>query len=101
MFEYNGASITARELTIADDDAITAFFQPIAATFPQASTLSVVRFGEFMLAAQIEGEPPLSMVKPTDEPALVSAAYAAWLKLPRRFALLWRGEVQEESAPKK
>lgn len=103
MFEYNGAKITARELTIADDDALVGFYEPVAVNHPQASVLSVNRFAEFMQAAQIEGEPPIPMVTARSEAEVIGAAYEAWLKLPRWFAVSWRGELNdaESAAPKK
>lgn len=103
MFEYNGCKITARELTIADDDAIVVFYDPVAATHPQASVLSVNRFGEFMLAAVIDGEPPIPMVTPQSAPQDIGAAFEAWQKLPRRFAQQWRIELgsADNPAPKK
>lgn len=103
MFEYNGCKISARELTIADDDAITGFFDPISSSHPTASVLSVIRFGEFMLGAVIDGDPPLPMVTPQTPASEIGEAYRAWLALPRRFAVNWRKEVNSEDnpAPKK
>lgn len=102
-FTFNGATISARALTIADDDAIIQFWQPVGAAYPNATTRSVNRFGEFMLGASIEGEPPLPMVAPDSPADSIAASYAAWQKLPRSFAQRWDRELDaaENAAPKK
>lgn len=104
MFQYNGATITARELTIADDDAIgSVILSAIAEAYPQARMGTVTGFGTFVFGAVIDGEPPFPMVTANSTPTDIVAAYAAWLKLPRSFARNWREALDEAEnyAPKK
>lgn len=98
-FEFNGATISCREFTIADDDAILRF----SGKFPDGAIVnSSTPFSEFMIGAVVDGDSPVPMVTPSSPLDDVAAAYAAWGKLPRRFLRLWRDEVEsvENPAPK-
>lgn len=95
-FEWNGATISAREFTIADDDQMIRFVGKL----PDGAIInSGTPFVEFMTGAKVEGEPLLPMITPNSTPAEIAASYEAWKALPRRFLALWRQEVVNADAP--
>lgn len=96
-FEWKGATITAREFTIADDDAMLRF----AGKLPEGAIVnSATPFVEFQLGAVIEGgDSPVPRITLDSTLTEITAAYNAWQALPRRFLALWRQEVQNADAP--
>lgn len=89
-FEYGGAVITARELSIEDDDNIARLINKL----PDGAIVnSGTPFMEFMVGAEIKGDSPVSRIDADSTPEEVAAAYAAWRKLPRSFLKRWKQEV--------
>lgn len=92
-FKYNGCTISARALTIADDDAATEIGMMARPTPESPYQVRHQTFAEFQVAAQIDGEWPIPHVTEKDDAATVQAAYAAWRDLPRTFPRLWVKEL--------
>lgn len=95
-FTFQGATISARELTIGDDDDIQRLISQLP---PGAIINSGTPFLEFMVGAVIEGDSPLPMVTPTSKASEIADAYEAWKRLPRSFMRLWRQEVENVDTP--
>lgn len=101
-FTFRGAAISARALSIADDDAATELGMMARPTPDSPLQVRHLTFGEFMVAAEIDGDWSLPRVTAQSSAADVQAAYAAWRKLPRTFPQQWVRELNEaESAAKK
>lgn len=100
MFEYNGAKVSCRAFTIADDDAMIRF----TARLPEGSIInSGTPFAEWVFGGTVEGgDFPVPSVTVHSTSAEIAVAYEAWIQLPRRFLALWRQEVvnAENPAPK-
>lgn len=96
-FEWNGATIRAREFSIADDDAVQRF----SGKLPDGAIVnSGTPFIEFMVGGVVEGgDSPVPRVSPSSTPAEIAAAYDAWKALPRRFLKLWRQEAEDADNP--
>lgn len=97
MFEYQGATISARELSIEEDDQIVR----LTSKLPDGAIVnSGTPFMEFMVGAVIEkGNSPVPIISADSTPEEVAEAYAAWRKLPRRFLKLWKQEVANADSP--
>lgn len=97
MFEWNGVKISAREFSIADDDLMIRF----TGKLPDGAIInSGTPFIEFMTGATVEGgDSPVPRITPDSKPAEIAAAYAEWMKLPRRFLTLWRQEMANADNP--
>lgn len=102
-FKFRGATISARPLSIADDDEVNL----IAAAFTDGDGrifVKHVRFAEFQVAGGFTGEPgqpavsPIPHVTSKDDPAKIRESYEAWRALPRRFADEWRKELARSEA---
>lgn len=98
-FEHGGATIRARELTIADDDRIGDLMARLDEH--SGSQVTRYRFAEFMLAADIDGEPPLPLVDEHSTDAAIAGSFTAWGKLPRKFGQRWQQELNTEDADPK
>lgn len=92
-FKYNGATITARPLSIGDDEAATQIAMLVRPTPESPLLVRHVSFGEFQVAAEIDGEWPIPHISERDSLDTVQAAYAAWRKLPRTFPQQWIREL--------
>lgn len=92
-FTYDGSTISARPLTIADDDAATEIGMMARPTPDSPLQVRHMTFGEFMVAAQIDGDWPIPHVNEKDDVGKVQAAYAAWRQLPRSFPRQWIREL--------
>lgn len=99
-FKWGEATISAKELTIGDEEDIGVLMLRLGEDTKTVS--SRYGFAEFMFAAEIEGgEPPLPMVTPEDSDADIQAAFTKWRNLPRRFVRQWRETLQAvETSPK-
>lgn len=95
-FEFRGGIIAARELTIEDDDQIARLIGKLP---PGAIVNSGTPFMEFMIGADVKGEPPVPMITPESDPSEIAESYAVWKKLPRRFLTLWRQELTNADSP--
>ncbi len=100
-FTYKGATITARPLSIADDDAATEIGMMARPTPDSPLQVRHMTFSEFQIAAEIKGDWPIPHVTASDDVAAVRVAYEAWRTLPRSFPQQWVKELNEaESAAK-
>lgn len=99
MFTFKGATISARELTIGDEEDSYALLE---AAFPEGKrVVRVHTFILFLLAADIEGDFPVPMLGANAKPEAYAEAYAEWRKLPRSFPALWEKELAAaEGLPK-
>ncbi len=100
-FKWNDSTITARgDLTIGDEDRIGGIMGKLP---DDTQAVRAYNFGEFMVAANVEGESPVPLVSEDDDAETVNASYEVWRKLPRRFGQQWRLELQaaENPSPKK
>lgn len=98
-FEFNGATIRAKELTVEDEDRI----QTIMLLLPNDIGVTVrYRFAEFMAGAVVEGKFELPMITVASPKAEIEASFEVWRKLPRRIVREWQAEVvaAETPAPK-
>lgn len=98
-FKFCDATISARPLTIADDDDVSVIAAALSDK-PGSLFVKHVRFAEFMVAAEFigkDGQPgisPIPHVTENDDAQAIRAAYEAWRTLPRRFADEWRNELE-------
>ena len=99
MFEYKGAKITARPLTIADDNEIDLLCFRLG---DDTSMYNAQKWAEYIVASSVEsGENPVPFVSSRDTQIEALASYAIWAKLPRSFIQAWKSEMQRaEAAPK-
>jgi hypothetical protein len=89
-FEYQGATITARPLTIGDEEDCQAFLD----YFPEGKqTMRVLWFLQFVLAADIQGEFPVPIPSASAPAQEFLDAYARYRKLPRTFPEQWTKEL--------
>lgn len=95
-FEFGGATISARELSIEDDDQIAR----ITNKLPDGAIVkSGTPFMEFMVGAQVTGEFPVPFISADSTEDAIAVAYAAWRKLPRSFQNRWKQEVARADSP--
>lgn len=94
-FQWNGATIGVRDLTIADGVRITRLMTRANGGAPADSDdprfMTMYTFAEFQIAAAIEGASPVPHVNAetsTDEE--IEAALTAWESLPLKFGTRWR-----------
>lgn len=92
-FKFNGSTISAKALTIADDDAATEIGMLARPTPDSPLQVRHMTFAEFQVAAQIVGDWPIPHVTEKDDEGAVKAAYAAWRSLPRTFPHQWVKEL--------
>lgn len=96
-FEFKGATISARELTIEDEDRITALMLMLPSD--ESSATVRYRFAEFMVGAQIEGAFDLPIITIATPKPDILAAFQQWRKLPRRIVREWQAEVVAAETP--
>lgn len=99
MFEYKGAKISAQALTIGQDEDISNIASLVRTDANGFILVKHIRFAEFIVGAQIEGDPPIPIVSVDDSASAVQASYAAWRNLPRTFNTLWRAELERAETP--
>lgn len=98
MFEYKEAKITARPLTIADDNEIDLLCFRLG---DDTSMYNAQKWAEYLVAAEVDGENPVPFASSKSTPEEARLSFAAWSKLPRSFAKQWAREMQvAEAAPK-
>lgn len=100
-FKFKGATITARALSISDDDAATEIGMMARPTPDSPLQVRHMTFSEFQVAAEITGDWPIPRVSAQDSAETVQAAYAAWRALPRTFPQQWVRELNEVEAAAK
>jgi hypothetical protein len=83
-FEWNGATISAKAMTIGDEEKLGTLVGKLTGT-PSGR----YRFAEFQAAALIDGDSPVRLLREDDPAELCQAAYEEWRKLPRKFLALW------------
>lgn len=88
-FTYNTSTITARELTINEDDAVLRL-RGMPPT--DAIVSSWNSFCEFQVAAEVVGDWPAAHVTYISTPEQIAASYQVWIKLPLRFKKTWDRE---------
>lgn len=87
-FQWGEATISARELTIGDEDTLLRMAQNNR--FPEGALVnSADPFMRFMVTAEVDGVPPVPMVSDKDSLEDWQASYAVWLQLPARFKKQW------------
>jgi hypothetical protein len=92
-FTWNGATIRVKELTIGEEEAVTALMARFPKEDQDAHTATIWSFSEFMASAEIEGDPPLPMVTAESSQREIETAMAAWRALPARLQRKWRQAV--------
>lgn len=97
-FEWKGATITARELVIADEERIAALLRALTGGTGEWTTTQY-GWAEFIIGADVSGDAPLRMVEATDAVKVLQESYEAWRNLPRRFLRAWREEQANAEAP--
>lgn len=97
-FEYKGATITARELVIADEERIATLLNNLTGSIAGWTTTQY-GWAEFVISADVSGDPPLPMVEASDAVKALQDSYEAWRSLPRRFLRAWREEQAKAEAP--
>lgn len=88
-FQWGDATVGVRELSIADEDEITALMLRLGSDSDNAS--GKYGWAEFNVAAEVTGELPFALVTRHDSAKDIQAAWAAWRAMPRRFVQRWRG----------
>lgn len=89
-FQFNGATISARELTIKEDADLVI----IARQLDPDVKIMHLWFAEYELSAEVSGKEPISRIGVTSSTDAIRSAYAEWEKLPRRFRTQWRVELE-------
>lgn len=96
--EYKGAKITARALTIEDDNTIQLLAYRLE---DSTSMLAAQKWSEFLVAAVVDGDYPIPYVSLEATAEEARHSYAAWKNLPRSFLQHWRAELGKvETDPK-
>lgn len=99
-FTWGNATIgVQRDLTVDDDERIYDLMGRLDER--DGSARKRYTFAEFMIAAQIDGEPPLPLVDEQSADEDIAASWQAWGKLPRGFLRQWRVLSSEDSADPK
>lgn len=98
-FKWGSTTISAKALTIGDEEAISNIAALVGADKNGYYLIKHGRFAEFEVGAQIDGEWPIPRVSETDTHEAVAAAYEAWRNLSRRFGKLWQDELNRVDAP--
>lgn len=93
-FTWNGSVIRVKDLTVGEEEEVTALMTRFSKEEQDAHTATLWSFSEFMASAEIEGEPPLQMVTAASPQREIEAALAAWRALPARLQRKWRQAVQ-------
>lgn len=92
MFEYNGAKISARALTIADDNEIDLLCFRLG---DDTSLYNAQKWAEFLVAAEVDGENPVPYATSKSTPEEARHSFATWSKLPRSFGKRWQAELRD------
>lgn len=93
QFEWKGATISARPLTIADEEDIGLLMEKLK---DAGAAGGRYRFAEFMIGAIVgTGTPPVPMVNVRSDPDAIRASYETWRTLPRAFGQKWGALMQE------
>lgn len=92
-FQFNGSTISARVLTIGDDEEIGNLAALALGDGSGTILIKYYRFAEFMYGADITGDWPIPRVTSDSKFEDVSASYEAWRNLPRAFGARWREEI--------
>ncbi len=97
-FQYKGATINARPLTIGDDNEIDLLCFRLG---DETSLYNAQKWAEFVVGAEVDGENPVPFASSKSTPDEARASYAAWSKLPRSFVQNWKAELRSaEGDPK-
>lgn len=94
-FQYKGATISARTLTIEDGDGIEALVMRL---YDQTPVNKAQPWAEFMVGSVIEGNPPLPIIDASVTTEEARLSYAAWRKLELGFAQSWAREYRAKQA---
>ncbi len=97
-FEYKGAKITARLLTIGDDNEIDLLCFRLG---DDTSMYNAQKWAEYLVAAEVDGENPVPFASSKSAPDEARHSFAAWSKLPRSFGKQWAREMQATEADPK
>lgn len=92
-FQWGKATISAKELTIGDEEVISNIAALVSAEKNGFYLIKHGRFAEFQVGAVVDGDWPIPRVTEADTHEKVAAAYDAWRGLSRRFGRLWQAEV--------
>lgn len=90
-FEYKGASIRAREMTIGDEEDANDICEKL--TGGSDYKMRQYWFAQYHVSAEVEGADPFARISASSSAADVKAAYAEWRKLPVSFRDLWKAEL--------
>ena len=97
-FNHNGATISARPLTIGDDNEIDLLSFRLN---DETDLYNAQKWAEFMVGAVVEGDYPLPYVNSKSATEEARHSYAAWQNLPRGFMQKWKAELRKaDSDPK-
>ncbi len=95
-FTFRGATIGARELTISDDQRLSALFDRL----PDGGTVTAkYTFAEYMIGhVLVDGAAPVPVVDEHSSDDEIADAWAAWQQQPRTLSSRWRATVDAMEA---
>lgn len=94
-FTHKGAIISARELSIGDDETISNLAALVKTDLQGFILVKHVRFAEYMIGHEVvSGDEPIPVVAENSPATDVQASYEAWRKLPRTFGTQWKAELE-------
>lgn len=91
-FTFKGATISARALTIGDDNEIDLLCFRLG---DDTSMYNAQKWAEFVVGGVVDGENPVPFVTAKDTSEEAQHSYAAWEKLPRDFVQKWKAELRK------
>lgn len=90
-FEFQGATIRAREMTIGDEEDAGDICEKLAGGSDYK--MRQYWFAQYHVSADVEGDEPFPRIDAGTSAADIKAAYAEWRKLPISFRDLWKAEL--------
>lgn len=96
-FTFKAATISARALTIADDNEIDLLCFRLG---DDTNMYNAQKWAEFVVAAQVDGNNPVPFASSKSTPEEARYSFRAWVSLPRSFMQSWRSELRSaEGSP--
>lgn len=91
-FQYNGATISVGELTIGQAEDAADLARIVIGGGKEVKARHIW-FGQYHVAAQVDGVEPIARVSLADDEKTIRAAYQAWRSLPDSFSDAWYAEL--------
>lgn len=97
-FEYKGAKISARPLTIGDDNEIDLLCFRLN---DETDLYNAQKWAEFVVGAVVDGENPVPFVTSKSATEEARHSFAVWEQLPRPVIQKWKAELRKaDGGPK-